>query len=210
MGTPAEVELLLVRCSRTEWDEAGRLGGDCDLPACKAWGEDLAQALQGHDLSGLTAVLSGPDEASRQTADHIARLADVKMRVVDGLAEVDLGLWEGQRYSELKERFPGAFTSWLEDPASVVPPQGEPLAEAEPRLLGALAQALDRLNGKGRCVAVVVRPIAYHVLRSRLLGQELAQGWKADDAGPVLTRVRVSPSVLASLARPARPARGAV
>jgi len=198
MATPAEVDVLLVRCSRTEWDEADRLGGDCDLPACKAWGEELTQVLQDADLSTLTAVISSPCEASRQTADHIARLADRKLRVFDGLAEVDLGLWEGQRYSELQERFPGAFSQWKEDPSSVVPPQGETMADAELRLLTALASALDKLNGKGRRVAVVVRPIAFHVLRNRLQGLPLKQDWQATAAGPLLVSLRVNRDEIAS------------
>lgn len=191
MATPAETDLLLVRCSRTEWDEARRLGGDCDLPACKAWGEELTEALRGHDLSDLTAIVSGPDEASRQTADHLGKLTDKKVRVVEELREIDLGLWEGQRIDQLQDRFPGAFKQWMEDPASIVAPQGEAFAHAETRLLNALARALDKLNGKGRCVAVVVRPMAFHVLHNRLRGKDLACEWDSSAAGPRLALLRV-------------------
>lgn len=191
MTTPAEVDLLLVRCSRTEWDEANRLGGHCDLPACKAWGEELTQVLREHDLSGLTAILSGPDEASFQTADHISKLTDKKARVIDDFHEVDLGLWEGQRIAQLQERFPGAFKQWEEDPTSIVAPEGESFGEAETRLLNALARALDKLNGKGKRVAVVLRPMAFHVLHNRLQGMDLATGWDPSAAGPRLVLVRV-------------------
>jgi len=197
MATPAEVEMLLIRCSRTEWDEAGRLGGDCDLPACKAWGEELTAALHDHDLSTITAVLSGPDEASGQTADHIGRMTDKKVRTIDALREVDLGLWEGQRFDELKDRFPAAFKQWKEDPSSVVPPEAEPLADAEYRLLGALAKAFDKLNGKGRHVAVVLRPVAFHVLANRLRGMDAAEAWDAAAAGPALLSLRVKPAEIA-------------
>ena len=198
MATPAEVDLLLVRCSRTEWDEAHRLGGDCDLPACKAWGEELTQVLRDHDLSALTYIITSPDQASSQTADHIAKLADKKVKKIDDLTEVDLGLWEGQRFSELKDRFPGAFKQWEEDPSAIVPPQGEPMADAELRLLTALAKTLDKLNGKGKHLAVVVRPIAFHVLRNRLQGLDLAQDWDADAAGPMLVSLRVKRDEIAS------------
>ncbi len=197
MATPAEVDLLLVRCSRTEWDEAGRLGGDCDLPACKAWGEELTQALHDRDLSGITAIITSPDEASAQTADHLRRLTDIKVRKVDGLSEVDLGLWEGQRFDELKDRFRGAFNQWAEDPASIVPPEAEPLADAENRLLGALAKAIEKLNGKGSHVAVVVRPVAFHVLANRLRGMEPSDGWDAAASGPTLLGLRVKPDEIA-------------
>lgn len=191
MATPAEIDLLLVRCSRTEWDEASRLGGDCDLPACKAWGEELTEALRNHDISDLTAILSGPDEASRQTADHLGKLTDRKVRVIEDFREIDLGLWEGQHISQLKDRFPGAFKQWKEDPTSIVAPQGEAFLDAEMRLLNALARALDKLNGKGKSVAVVVRPMAFHVLHNRLKGLDLAQNWDASASGPLLASLHV-------------------
>lgn len=191
MATPSEIELLLVRCSRTEWDESGRLGGDCDLPACKAWGEELTAALRDHDLSTITAILTSPDEASTQTAHHIGKLTDKKVRTIDDLREIDLGLWEGQRIEQLVERFPSAFKPWKEDPTSVVAPEGESFADAETRLLNALARGLDKLNGKGRNVAVVLRPMAFHVLRNRLQDRELVDGWKPTEAGPELVAIRV-------------------
>lgn len=191
MATPLEVDILLVRCSRTEWDEASRLGGDCDLPACKAWGEELTAALRDHDLSTITGILTSPDEASSQTAHHIGKLLDKKARTIDDLREIDLGLWEGQRMEQLKDRFPGAFKQWKEDPTSVVAPQGESFADAEQRLLIALARGLDKLNGKGKHVAVVVRPMAFHVLHNRLQGLELTQGWDAAAAGPKLVSLRI-------------------
>lgn len=191
MATPSEIDLLLVRGSRTEWDETGRLGGDCDLPACKAWGEELTAALREHDLSAITGILTSPDEASSQTAHHIGKLTDKKVRTIDDLREIDLGLWEGQRIEQLVERFPAAFKQWKEDPSSVVSPEGESFADAEMRLLNALARGLDKLNGKGRHVAVVLRPMAFHVLHNRLQGLKLVDGWDAAAAGPVLAPVRV-------------------
>ncbi|UYV11469.1 MAG: histidine phosphatase family protein [Phycisphaera sp.] len=191
MATPSEVELLLVRGSRTEWDETARLGGDCDLPACKAWGEELTAALRDHDLSAITGILTSPDEASTQTAHHIGKLADKKVRTIDDLREIDLGLWEGQRMEQLVERFPAAFKQWKEDPTSVVSPEGESFADAETRLLNALAKGLDKLNGKGRHVAVVLRPMAFHVLRNRLQGLDLVDGWDAAAVGPKLVPMRV-------------------
>lgn len=191
MATPLEVELLLVRCSRTEWDENGRLGGDCDLPACKAWGEELTAALRDYDLTAITGILTSPDEASSQTAHHIGKLTDKKVRTIDDLREVDLGLWEGQRFEQLQDRFPGAFKQWKEDPTSVVAPEGESFADGEQRLLTALARGLDKLNGKGRHVAVVLRPMAFHVLRNRLQGLDLDEGWDASAVGPKLVALRV-------------------
>lgn len=191
MATPSEVNLLLVRCSRTEWDENGRLGGDCDLPACKAWGEELTAALRDHDLDAITGILTSPDEASSQTAHHIGKLTDRKVRTIDDLREIDLGLWEGQRMEQLQDRFPGAFKQWKEDPTSVVAPEGESFADAEVRLLNALAKGLDKLNGKGKNVAVIVRPMAFHVLLTRFEGREMAEGWDANAAGPKLATLRV-------------------
>ncbi|MEO1008529.1 MAG: histidine phosphatase family protein [Planctomycetota bacterium] len=202
MAAPALIDLILVRSSRTEWDAAARLGGDCDLPACATWGEELAEALLGVDASVVTAIVCGPDEASAQTANHIGQLAERKPRTIDDLREIDLGLWEGQRLDALEERY-GAFKQWLDDPASVVAPEGESFEAAENRLMAALARAIEKLNGKAKHVVVVLRPLAFHVVRSRLAGVPLTENWDAAVSGPLVVPIQIERERL-------QPARGGV
>jgi len=204
MAAPPLIDLLLVRSCRSEWDEASRLGGDCDIPAASRWGEELDAALAGVDVGSITAVLCGPDEASQQTAGVLGRLIDRKPRVIEGLREVDLGLWEGQRLEALQDRFPGAIKQWREDPSSVKAPQGEAFEQAEQRLMAALARSIEKLNGRAKRVAVVLRPLAFHVVRNHLHGRAMREGWDAAACGPLPEGLRVARTALLA------PQRGAV
>jgi len=61
MAKKDQIDLLLVRSGRTEWEEAGRLQGQADLPLSEA-GREVVLANLRHLLAGdapaLTAVLT--------------------------------------------------------------------------------------------------------------------------------------------------------
>lgn len=186
------IELVLVRSGATDWDDGGRLQGDTDLPLSEPGREALNAAL---DLglvdaaSGAAVVLHGPDEASRQTAHEAAIRLSARTREVAGLRDVNLGLWAGLRDAELAERQPSLHRQWRDDPASVTPPEGENLADAEDRALAALAKALSRTT-RGP-VVVVLRPMLHALLRSWLRQEPMSRLWEVADGAPAIERLQV-------------------
>jgi broad specificity phosphatase PhoE len=99
--------------------------------------------------------------------------------VLDDLAEVDLGLWEGLLSEELVDRYPKAYKAWTHDPSAVDVPEGERFEAARSRALDQLGRGLLRLAVKSDhpAVGVVVRPLMYGILRGRLLGRETNEIW---------------------------------
>lgn len=168
MAKKSEIDLLLVRSGRTEWEEVGRLQGSTDLPLSDP-GRSVVRASVNHitltqpDIS-LSMIACAPDEASTETARMLAERCGGKTKVCPGLGAFRLGLWEGMLDEELDERFSKSYRQWRQDPSSVNPPEGETFFAAEARLLAALLKALEKQGGK--CVGVVVRPLEYGVLRS--------------------------------------------
>lgn len=167
--------VLLIRSGATAWDEAERLQGDNDLPMSDAGKVALAAAARTLDADSLDLILTGPDEASRQTAAAVAERTDARTRKLDALAEVDLGLWEGLVESEVRDRYAKAFGAWEEDPTGVTPPEGETIADAAERILPAILKALDRAGDER--VAIVLRPVAHAILRARLVGEAMTNLW---------------------------------
>jgi broad specificity phosphatase PhoE len=181
--------LTLVRSGATEWDDAGRLQGAIDLPLSESGRESLGATLDAA-LNGKarahTLVLHGPDEASRQTAQAIVDRGAARRREIADLHDAELGLWSGLRESELLERHPTLLKAWRDDPGSITPPDGENLLEAEERILAALRRAVARC-GRGP-VAVVLRPLAYALVRTWQQDRPIADFWRiADEAPPVET-----------------------
>ncbi len=180
--------VLLIRSGATEWDEQAYLPGVADLPLCDRERERFS--IDG-DFVGpgqVCGVISARDEASLQTAGLAASALDCKTKKCPGLGDVDLGLWQGLRIDELKERTPKVYRQWMDDPLSLHPPEGESLREARDRLIEQLIKAVEKTT-KGvksgvPTVAVVLRPIALALVRSRLLGDSRLAGWSACGNAP--------------------------
>jgi len=202
MAKQPNIEVILVRSGVTDWDEAGRIQGQTDLPLSQAGRNAVGAATQ--ELTGSPAelVLSAPDEASLETAQVLASRLGAKVRKIEGLAETDLGLWEGLRERELTDRFPKTFQKWRENPTSVQAPQGDTVGESAQRILNALARALDR-SGKG-AIVVVLRPIAWGVVRCWAQDRPLEQLWVALRDNPPVDRLTLPREKLESLLRPGR------
>ncbi len=176
------MKIVLIPCGHTEWHEEGRLLGRVELPlteagqqGCTAWAERLTPA-------GIQRILHAPDELATQTAAVVARRLCVPTRAVDDLAEVDIGLWAGLTESQIKTRFASAHRELGEAPLNVSPPGGEAFSAAAKRLRAAVRKQL-RKDGV-EAVGVVVRPLAFAVLRCTLEGRELTDVWAALRAAP--------------------------
>ncbi len=193
MAKPSEIQVVLVRCGRTDWDDGGRLQGRTDLPlseagrqAVEAGVSDLAQELNG---TFLAAVHSGPDEASVETAKLIAEQTGTKVKVARALQGMDLGVWDGLLESQLMDRFPTAYKEWRDRPDSVNPPEGESFDELSHRLRLAVSKVLEKANGKP--VALVLRPFSFGLVNCWLRGRPNSELWAFLDDGPQTVHLRI-------------------
>lgn len=171
------IRVLLVRAGQTQWEVAGRIGGSSDVPLSDAGVDHIRKCLD--QLAGvkLATVYCGPDEASQATARELAAAAEAKVKVVDDLAEIHLGLWEGITLSELEDKCPTAYRQWMDDPASVIAPEGETIDDVQQRVLTVLAKTLDKSKPSQGPIAVVLRPFALGVVSCALDGHSCKTIW---------------------------------
>lgn len=183
MAKLKDLHLVLVRSGLTDWDECGRLTGGVDLPLSEEGRGRIEAALGGLEHTELHVVLSGPDDCSRQTASVLASAAGCKVKVLDDLHDVGLGLWEGLRSVDLEERFPSLYKRWLDDPTAVRPPEGESIAEARARVIGALTRTLKKMRERQPRAGVVLRPLARGIVRCWLEGLPDSRLWAVAGSG---------------------------
>lgn len=187
----SSVMLTLIRCGQTQWEQEGRLHGRTDLPLSDAGRASVAADAE--RLAHAPSVILHPsDEAATETARIVAATATsgkAKTRAVDELAEPDLGLLEGLLERQFIERYGKRRKQWQDEPLSMVPPEGEPFADARARLFTALAKSLKRTRAGE--VAVVLHPIALGLLRCWLADRPPAEMWNL-----LATRDRVERYVL--------------
>ena len=134
---------------------------------------DAARALEGYEIKTVYACTVG--EGERQTAELMAAQLKAKVRDHCELHEIDYGLWQGLTTDEIKRRQPRVYRQWTKAPASVRPPEGETLAEAQHRLKGALKEIVRR--HKNGTALLVLRPVLMGLLKCLAENGELDDLW---------------------------------
>jgi broad specificity phosphatase PhoE len=170
------MKVALIPCGTTEWRQQGRLLGRVELALapdgqtqCATWVEQLRPAM-------LSRIFHAPDELSKTTAQLIGRQLNVPARALDGLVEVDLGLWAGLTEDQLKNRYAKAHRQLVDSPLNVSPPNGEDFSDAVARVQAALRKRIKR-NGRA-AIGLVMRPFTFAMARHVLEGAEAARIWE--------------------------------
>lgn len=190
------LRVIIVRPGSTEFDEQGRIKGSLNIPL-SAQGCQQAERTAGElNTKQIEAIYSSPGAAARQTAERLADACDLKLKVVDQLLNIDLGLWNGKRIEELKENQPRLYRQWQEHPETVCPPNGETLEGAQKRVRKAL-QKIVRKYREGTIAIVVPEPMASIVI-SHLQSTDLGDLWKAECVCGRWDSIEVEPSSVTS------------
>ena len=158
--------IVLIPWAQTDWGESGRLATRTPLPLNETGARQAvawANALAGRELA---AVYCGEEPNARETAKVLAERAEVRLKEISGLEEIDVGLWEGLTAEQVESRFPKLYKRWVEDPVSVCPPHGEPVGQACERVVEAVLRITRK--HKGATVGIVLGPIALAATRSHL------------------------------------------
>ena len=123
--TGSPTRLLLVRHGSTRHSADLRFSGRNELPLDDA-GQRQARALavRAPAFGEVAAVISSPLRRAVQTAEAIAGALDLEVEVLDGLAEVDFGEWEGMTMREVHAAQPEQMAAWAASP-DTPPPGGE-------------------------------------------------------------------------------------
>jgi broad specificity phosphatase PhoE len=170
--------VVLIPWADTDWSQAGRLHARAPVSInadgrkrALHWANQLASRE-------LAAVYGSPERPAHQTASVFADRAEVRVRQIQDLQEVDVGLWEGLTEPQIRERYPRVFKQWADDPGSVCPPDGERVRDAADRIRKAIARITHK--HRNRTVGVVLGPLALALARCALENRGLGElRWSA-------------------------------
>jgi len=173
--------LYVIQTGRTTWEDRARVESAAGAPLTDQGAqrvEDIAKELRNRKIG---VIYASEGEAERQTAMLAAKTLGLKIRTETNLRELDYGLWQGLTIEEIKRRQPKRYRQWMESPASVCPPGGETLSEAQQRLRRAVKEILKRQ--KAVSLLLVLRPVMVGLLRCLLTGEEIDTLWSHVDSG---------------------------
>lgn len=98
------------------------------------------------EIGPVAAVYASPLERTRETAAPIARRLDLRVRSNRGLLECEFGEWTGRKLSELRK-----LPEWRtvqRHPSGFRFPGGESFAEMRNRMVGTIAELVERHRGE--------------------------------------------------------------
>lgn len=154
-------DVVLIRPGSTDYDDQHRIQGSLDLPLNQR-GVTQVDVLVA-DLAGteVSAVYTAPCEPARATAQAIGESLQVPVKEIEGLRNLDQGLWEGLTVEDVQRKYPKVYKQWREDPASICPPEGEMVGDAMDRVRESLQKPLRR---KRAFAVVASEPLATLVM----------------------------------------------
>lgn len=172
------LRLIIVRPGSTDFDEQGRIKGTLDVPLSANGTRQVRETADALHAEHIDLIYTGPCRAARQTADELASHGHSRVKVIDALHNLDLGLWNGRRIEELRVQQPKLYRQFQEHPETVCPPGGETLDAAQNRLRKAMCRLL-RKHRSGTIAVVLMEPAAT-LVRSWLLATDIGDLWKAE------------------------------
>lgn len=175
------MQIVLVRPGVTDFDEEGRIKGRLDLPMSERGVAQVDATVKELADISLDCVYCGPGQAAIQTAELLAAAQGAKVKVMDQLCNLDVGLWQGKLIEDIKHGQPKVYRRWQGKPETVCPPEGEMLAAAQQRIRDAMARIGKRYRNAS--IAIVVQEPLASVLQSELTETPLVDLWQAECNG---------------------------
>jgi broad specificity phosphatase PhoE len=136
--------------------------GQSDPPLSDRGRRDARRTLSGFEVK---CVYSSPLRRAMQTAAFLRSPA--KVTVLDELAEISLGAWDGKCWEEVQRADPGLANRKSEDWFGVTPPGGESWNAFSSRVL----KALDQVRRGPLPAAIVAHSAVNSVIAASLLGR---------------------------------------
>jgi broad specificity phosphatase PhoE len=168
--------VFLVRHGTTRMNVENRYRGRADVPLDAQGYQEAVDAARTLSSAGLTAIYTGPLRRTIATAQIIADEAGVPdIRILQGLINLDYGVWQGMTTTEAAAHDPRAFELYKNNPLRCVCPDGERIIDAQDRMLAAVELIGSRHQGE--TVTAVSHAVMIRLLIAKLEGAA-GNGWR--------------------------------
>ena len=136
------MKFLFVRHGETDWNVKKKIQGKTDVPLNKT-GVQQAGALAAKLVEEgikVAHIYTSPQLRAVKTAEILAEALEVKCRCKEGLREMDLGLWEGKNWGDIRREYGEEYLYWNAHRRYTKTPEGECYNDVLKRTLEALEE----------------------------------------------------------------------
>lgn len=141
--TTNQVEIVLIRHGKTEGNKEKRYIGRTDQPLSEEGIAGIKENLGRYP--SVEKVYASPMKRTRQTAE--LSYPGQASELVDGLREMDMGVFEGKNHAELKNR--PSYILWVATRGKISIPGGESMKDFGKRTMDAFTQVLGDMQAEG-------------------------------------------------------------
>lgn len=138
------MSILFARHGETDWNLAKRVQGTTDIPLNKngiRQAELLCENLEKENVK-LCRIYSSRQIRALATAKKAGLKFHVPVKVISGLEEMNLGLFEGHTWDEIGTLYPDELKKWQSDKRYNKAPNGESYQDLLERLFVVLNQIM--------------------------------------------------------------------
>ena len=171
------LHIVLIRPGSTDYDVQERILGSLDIPLNERGLAEVAEAVEQLRDKGLEMIYAPVSQPSLQTAGVIAKALGIKLKKIERLESLNMGLWQGMLVEDVRHKQPRVYRQWQEQPENVCPPEGEMLAAADDRVRAAIVRLLKRR--KEGVIGLVVPEPLLSLARRFITRGALGDLWKA-------------------------------
>lgn len=138
------MKLIFVRHGETLWNRENRIQGNTDVELSDYGRMQVQKLARSLEAEQIDAIYSSPLKRAYETACSIAGYHNLDIRVEQDLRELNHGDFESLTVRELKEKHGSFIRQWMEDPGSVVMPNGESLSQVQERAWNVIQMIIER------------------------------------------------------------------
>jgi broad specificity phosphatase PhoE len=183
---PATMQVLyLIRHAETGYNREGRVQGHTESSLSRLGIEQARRIRKRLHYVHFVAAYSSPSQRTM----HTARLALNGLTVAprEGLREIRLGEWEGQKADDLRKQYPVQVRQWFHSPRAVRIPGAETVGQFRRRVVSEMNR-IRKQHPEGE-IAVVTHGGVICVYLTSLLGMSLDDLWSFKIRNGSVTRV---------------------
>ncbi len=131
---------ILIRHGETDWNVEGRYQGQSNVSLNeRGYRQALEVAFTLKDREP-SIIYSSDLKRARETADVIAGVLGLLVRMDPRLREIHLGEWEGMLFEQIKASYSDLLKLRKQDPRTVSAPGGETVEQVRIRIMSAVAE----------------------------------------------------------------------
>ena len=170
--------IILVRHGQTEWNRYERFRGWIDIDLDETGLRQAEAAVPRVARWEVAAIYSSPLKRAMATAEIIAHPLGIPVVPLEGISDMNFGVWQGLSIGEVKQKYPELFDLWRYSPQMLEIPQGESLEDVRKRAVATIYDLAERHEGS--TIAMVTHRVVCKVLICHLLGLDNSHFWQIE------------------------------